>query len=111
MKTRKRQVLLIVISILGSILFPILLLQLFHIWFAEFYTKGFLTGLGHLLVCGLMIVLNIVISQILIQNQYNKDKEKLIINLIILIIVSIILQISLSFMIENPFIDPPLPNF
>ncbi len=110
MKTRKIQFLLIVISIFCSIILPILILQLFYILFAEFYTKGFLTGIGHLLVCGLMIILNIVSSQILIKSQYNKEKENITRNIYIFIIVSIILQVALSIMIENPFKDPPLPN-
>lgn len=111
MKTRKIKLLLIVISIFCSIIVPILILQLFYILFAEFYTKGFLTGMGHFLVCGIMIILNIVGSQILIQRQYTRVKENIIRNIFIIITVSIILQVGLSIMIENPFKDPPLPTF
>lgn len=111
MKTKQIQLLLIVISISGSIILPILILQLFYILFAEFYTKGFLTGIGHLFVCGIMIILNIVGSQILIQSRYNKEKKNLTRNIFIIIIASIILQAALSIMIENPFKDPPLPTF
>ncbi|OKP92963.1 hypothetical protein A3848_06185 [Paenibacillus sp. P32E] len=109
MKTRMK-LLLIVISIFCSIVLPVLILELFHLLFPEFYTKGFLTGLGHLLICGLMIILNIVTSQIIIHSQYNKGKEDMTRYIIIFIIVSIILQVTLSIMIENPFKDPPLPN-
>ncbi|OKP84688.1 hypothetical protein A3842_07915 [Paenibacillus sp. P3E] len=109
MKTRMK-LLLIVISIFCSIVLPVLILELFHLLFPEFYTKGFLTGLGHLLICGLMIILNIVTSQIIIHSQYNKGKEDMTRYIIIFIIVSIILQVTLSIMIENPFKDPPTIN-
>ncbi|MBP1906334.1 polyferredoxin [Paenibacillus turicensis] len=111
MKKKNKQLLLIVISIFGSIILPILILQLFYILFAEFYTKGFLTGIGHLFVCGIMIIVNIVGSQILIQRQYNRVKKNIRRNIFIIITVSIILQVGLSIMIENPFKDPPLPTF
>lgn len=109
MKTRI-EILLIVVLIFCSIVLPILILGLFHLLFAEFYTEGFLTGLGHLLVCGLMIILNICTSPILIHSQFHKGKEDLTRYIIIFFIVSIILQVTLSILIENPYKDPPLPN-
>jgi len=111
MMSKKAQILLNVVLILSSIILPIFILNIFHMMFATFYTKGFLTGLGHLLVCGLMVILNIVTSLILIQWQRNTQKEDITVAILIFFMVSLILQVILNILIENPFVDPPLPNF
>ena len=112
MNSTKKSLVIIIFSIIGSIILPILIVLLFHLMFSDFYTKGFLTGFGHLLIAGIMIILNLIVGPNLIFLYYEdmiKYKEstasfqKVI---LICILVSVVVQIILNILIENPFKDP-----
>lgn len=83
------------------------------------YTKGFLTGIGHMLICMIMIIINAVSIPIIMNRSYKKniieDNEgdggsSFLKTVFYTLSISIIVQISLNILIENPFKDPELPN-
>ncbi|MFC3746205.1 hypothetical protein [Paenibacillus sp. GCM10012306] len=102
----------IIISLIGSIILPVLIILLFHVIFPDFYTKGFLTGIGHVIIGGIMMVLNVIIGPNLIVLYYEdmmKSKESTVSfyrAILIFILVSVVVQITLSILIENPFTEP-----
>jgi hypothetical protein len=115
MSTAKRKLLLVIIALLYSVIVPIMIVSLFFLLFPEFYTKGFLTGLGHMLICGIMILLNIFLIPIISLNYYKKfiielttdGKAQFTNRILILLSISVVTQVVLSILIENPFKDPP----
>ncbi|MNB65292.1 hypothetical protein D3C81_385930 [compost metagenome] len=96
--------------LLAAFLLPVAILKLLFIIFSEFYTKGFMTGLGQALICILMIAVNVItmiMSSERIQDGKIKDVKKYI---LLVVFFSVFTQITLSLIIENPFIDPPTPH-
>ncbi len=109
--------LLFLILILVSFGFPLFILMLFNIIFADFYSKGFLTGLFHLFICVIAIVVNAITSVIISINHLrgrshnNLFDSKFFKQLALFFLVSILGQIVLSIIFENPFKDPPPFSF
>jgi hypothetical protein len=109
--------LLFLILILVSFGFPLFILMLFNIIFADFYSKGFLTGLLHFFICVIAIVVNAITTVIYsINHLRGRSHDNLIDSdflkqLALFFIVSILVQIVLSLLFENPFKDPPSFNF
>ncbi|MBM6996003.1 hypothetical protein IM700_010135 [Paenibacillus sp. DXFW5] len=101
----------LVFGILGSLILPIIIVLLFFVIFSGFYNKGFLTGLGQLMVCGFMMLLNstIILNMLLIYCEgliESKEYKTLRKAIIFTILISVAIQTILSILIENPFRDP-----
>jgi hypothetical protein len=105
--------LVVTISIIGAIILPYFIVLFFHVIFPDFYTKGFLTGLGHMMIGGIMIFLNLIIGPNVVLLYYKdmvndkKTPESFYKAILILILVSVAVQVTLNILIENPFKDPP----
>ncbi|TYP77550.1 hypothetical protein BCM02_102110 [Paenibacillus methanolicus] len=112
---------LIIISVLLlSIGIPSAIQMIFFLSFPGFYEKGFLTGIGQLFICGITIVGNAIIIPyrgLFFFNRYvhqfgiETGKSKLIRKVALLLLISAVLQILLTITVENPFKDPPVPQF
>lgn len=120
MNVVKQKVFIALGALLISIVVPVLILMSFFLIFPDFYSEGFLTGLGQIILCGIIIMFNAIffpcISVLYFKkfiNDYGIEKGKIILanRLILLLVVSAVVQIVLSIIIENPFKDPKLPNF
>lgn len=102
-------------TVLASTLIPILILVLFFLIFSDFYSEGFLTGLGHILVCGFMMILNSTLGTILVLKTFEKGTENedgyVPIRILLMVLGSFALQVVLSILVENPFKDPPPFSF
>lgn len=115
----KDKILVLLLTLIFAITVPIFILFLFHLIFADFYTKGFLTGMGHYLVCALMIVANSLSLPVIIYRSYKENiieveiinKDSFHNRIILSFLVSILIHIVLSILIENPFKEPPGLNF
>jgi len=79
---------IIFLSILCSIIFPIVILLLFFVTFSDFYDRGFLPGLGHIFMCGIMILLNLIIGIPLILKFIQNSSDNISIKIISIIFVS-----------------------
>lgn len=112
----RNKVLLTSFSVVLSILCPILVVLLFRLMFSNFYEQeAFLPGLGHIMICILMVIVNLIINPITVTRYYNQfidnNPEKIIGVVIVIFSLSIAAQIILSILIENPFREPHLPEF
>lgn len=56
----RQKIMILIITMLISVVVPIAILMTFFLIFPDFYSKGFLTGLGQMLVCGVIIICNAI---------------------------------------------------
>ncbi|GGG67426.1 hypothetical protein GCM10010918_22580 [Paenibacillus radicis (ex Gao et al. 2016)] len=117
---KSQKILIAVIALLVSVIIPILVLNIFYLIFPDFYKDGFLTGLGHMLVCGIIIFIHAILipsiavfyfQDLTLKFGTERGITMLINRIILLLVCSVIIQIVLSILIENPFIEPKLPEF
>ncbi|WP_217591935.1 hypothetical protein [Cohnella sp. GbtcB17] len=109
MKNNRSKLKVGILTVLLSIVMPVLIQFIFRIIFADYYTHGgFLPGLGHYFVTALMIIVNLIAAPIIILSIYTKLEqeniaEALLKRITIVFVASVIVQIGLSIWIENPF--------
>jgi len=111
MDSLPKRILFSSVIIILSLAIPIILLSLFFIIFSDFYSKGFLTGLSHIIICLLMMAINLAISTIWLGKYFRNEGEQEITKLFFGLILSLIAQCILNILLENPFIDPPVRGF
>jgi hypothetical protein len=101
--------LLFLILILVSVGFPLFILMVFDIIFADYYSKVILAGLLHLFIGVIAIMVNATTSVIISINHLrgrshnNLFDSKFFKQLALFFLVSILGQIVLSIIFENPF--------
>lgn len=94
---------------------PYGILQLFFIFFADFYQKGFLTGISHILFSRVLMFIHAVVSLAFMNNFWTEknngmDGKRFIKYLLIYLAIGVLVQMGLNIITENPFKDPPAPS-
>lgn len=108
--TSKKFIFSLVIIVI-SLAIPIILVSLFFIMFSDFYSKGFLTGLTHIIICLFMLVINFAISTVWLGKYFQADGEYKLSKLFLGLLLSLLAQCMLNILLENPFTDPPVRGF
>ncbi|AIQ28383.1 hypothetical protein P40081_09485 [Paenibacillus sp. FSL P4-0081] len=111
-----KQLLISILVLLGSAAVPYGVLQLFLIFFADFYQTGFLTGMSHILYCMGIMFIHAIVSLSLMNNFWREknnglDGTRFIKYLLIYLAIALFVQVGLNIVTENPFKDPPAPSF
>ncbi|WP_336773243.1 hypothetical protein [Paenibacillus sp. MMO-58] len=120
MSEGRQKILISIIAMFISVVVPIAILRAFFLLFPDFYSQGFLTGLGQMLVCGVIIICNAIFFPSATVYYFNKfvpafgvkiGRDRLVKRIILFLVVSVVIQIVLSILVENPFKAPELPDF
>lgn len=120
MSEGRQKTLISIIAMIISVVVPIVILRAFFLIFPDFYSQGFLTGLGQMLVCAVIIICNVIIFPSATVYYFKKfvptfgvkiGRERLIKRILLFLVISVVIQIVLSILVENPFKEPDLPDF
>ncbi|MFF2888687.1 hypothetical protein [Paenibacillus sp. NPDC057967] len=105
--------LVILFSLLGAVAIPIAVFYIFQFIFVDYYESNILLpGIGHVLMSGVMIILNLFLFPIANVKNYKKidmvnssreDDESFVFKTTMIVAGSALVQSVLSIVVENPF--------
>lgn len=102
--------------IAGAVAVPAGVQMLFSVIFADFYKKGFLTGLLQAFICLVIMFIHLIMGFYFTEKYWaerNKelDGKRVIRHFLIYLAAGVLAQVCLNIIFENPFVDPPAPSF
>ncbi|RJE89685.1 hypothetical protein D3P07_05455 [Paenibacillus sp. 1011MAR3C5] len=106
--------LVILFSLLGAVAVPIAVYYIFQFIFFDYYqeSKGLLAGIGHMFMCGVMILINLILfpianvvnyKKLITENSSREDDESFVSKTTLIVVSSAVVQSVISIVIENPF--------
>jgi hypothetical protein len=98
--TRQNKVVIVSVEVIVSIGLPILLFNLYEQWFPDYYSRGFLAGMGSLVAAAGMLIANLVILSPMLNLLSKKYARNMLFLIIPFIMFSAFGQFYIMFLLD-----------